>query len=372
MKKSFENELLKRQFLIGYLDEVKGFSKSSLDAYEHAVTIWQDFTGNKPFSTFGKKQVKDFKKFLKGKSTRKGESLSLTYQYHVLRRLRGFFEWLSMQPNYKSKIDSIAIESLRLSKKETRIAIQPNKRDVPRMEEVIKVIETIQGSSEVDQRDRALICFTLLTGARITAITSLPMAAFDPERLTVDQDPHLGVSTKFSKKIVTTFFPIEYTPALDHFLEWYQYLKQIKGFTKKDPIFPASLVENGETNLSYYNTGKVTKAFWSGSGPARKVFEKRFLNAEVPYYHPHTFRHLVVKTLSKLRLTEEEKKAISQNLGHENIGTTFGTYGHGYLTEDKQVDIVKQIKIGDRQVEGKFSLSKEDAKLIAEALREGS
>ena len=47
--------------------------------------------------------------------------------------------------------------------------------------------------------------------------------------------------------------------------------------------------------------------------------------------------HLVVKEFAKTRLTEEEKKAISQNLGHENTGTTF--YGH--IQEERQIDIVK-------------------------------
>lgn len=369
MKKSFENELLKRQFR-SYLKETKGFAQNSMDAYENAVIMWQDFTGNKEFSTFGKQQVKSFKDHLKGKTNRQSQPLSLTYQYHVLRRLRGFFEWLSLQPNFKSKIEHIAIESLALSKKDTRIAIQPNKREMPSMQEVIKVIEAIQGGNEVDRRDRALICFTLLTGARISAIASMPMMAFDPEKLTVDQNPKFGVKTKFSKRIVTTFFPIEYNPALDHFLEWYNYLKDVRGFKGIDPIFPASLLENGEQNLSYQNTGKVTKAFWSNSSPARTIFGKCFARAEVPYYHPHTFRHLVVKEFSKLKLTEEEKKAISQNLGHENTGTTFGSYGYGYIQEERQIDIVKQIKFGQKEVEGKFNFTEADLKEIAKGIKE--
>lgn len=369
MKKSFQNEVMKKQFFL-YLKEVKGFSKDSIDAHERAVLLWQECHENKDFSGFGKQQVMGFKDWLVSRVNRNGEPLSLVYRYNVLRRLRLFFEWLSMQPHYKSRINSTVVEYLSLSKKETRIAIQPNKRTIPPIEDVIKVIEAIDVQTEVDQRDRALICFTLLTGARISAIYSLPMKAFDETTLTVDQNPRFGVKTKFSKRIVTTFFPIEYEQAIHYFLDWYSYLKGKRGFTPDDPIFPQAVVENGTENISYYNTGEVEPLFWASSNSVRKIFQKRFLEAEIPYYHPHTFRHLVVKEFAKTRLTEEEKKAISQNLGHENTGTTFGSYGYGHIEEERQVEIVKNIKIGGREVEGKFSLTQSDIKALAKAIKE--
>lgn len=368
MQKSFQNEVMKRQFFT-HLKDAKGFSKDSIDLYERSILLWQECTDNKDFSGFGKQQARTFKDWINRRTTKKETSLSLTYVYHVLRRLKGFFEWLSMQPHYKSKINQSDIEILSLSKKETRIAIQPNKREIPSMKEVIKVIENITIGNEVDRRDRALISFTLLTGARISAIASLPMMAFDEDTLTVDQNPKYEVKTKFSKHITTTFFPIEYSKAVDYFLEWYQYLKKEKGFAGKDPIFPMSKIENGELNISYHNTGEVVPAFWQSSGSARKIFQKRFLDAEVPYYHPHTFRHLVVKEFTKTRLTEEEKKAISQNLGHENTATTFGSYGYGHIEEDRQIDIVKRIKLGNKEIEGKLSFTREEMKqMLAEAV----
>ncbi|MBT6068316.1 site-specific integrase, partial [Candidatus Peregrinibacteria bacterium] len=367
MKKSFQNEVMKKQFFL-YLKEVKGFSKDSMDAYERSILLWQECLENKDFSGFGKQQVRAFKSWLQNRTNRQGDPLSLVYRYNVLRRIRGFFEWLSMQPHYKSQINQVIVEYLSLSKKETRMAIQPNKRNIPPLEDVIKVIENIQIGSAVDLRDRALLSFTLLTGARISAIYSLPMKAFDQDTLTVDQNPKFGVKTKFSKRIYTTFFPIEYTEAVEYFLEWYKYLKSKKGFRPEDPIFPKAILENGKENISYFNTGEVGPVFWSSANPVRKIFQKRFLEAEVPYYHPHTFRHLVVTEFAKTRLTEEEKKAISQNLGHENTGTTFGSYGYGHIQEERQVDIVKNIKVGNKEVEGKLSLTESDIEAIVQAV----
>jgi integrase/recombinase XerD len=368
MKKSFQNEIVKKQFFL-YLKEVKGFSKDSVDAHERAVLLWQDCHDNKDFAGFGVQGVRAFKDWLKSRTNRKGEGLSLVYRYHVLRRLRLFFEWLSQQPHYKSKLNQSVVERLSLSKQETRMAIEPNKRKIPPIEDVIKVIEAIDPETEVDQRDRALLCFTLLTGARISAIYSLPMKAFEPETLTVDQNPRFGVKTKFSKRIVTTFFPIEYQQAVQYFLDWYKYLESKKGFQPEDPIFPQAIVENGEENISYHNTGEIQPIFWNSSNSVRKIFQKRFLDAEVPYYHPHTFRHLVVKEFAKTRLTEEEKKAISQNLGHENTGTTFGSYGYGHIEEERQIDIVKNIKFGKTVIEGKYTFSKDDLKALVKELK---
>jgi hypothetical protein len=55
--------------------------------------------------------------------------------------------------------------------------------------------------------------------------------------------------------------------------------------------------------------------------------------------------------MSKARLTEEEKKAISMNLGHENVGTTFGSYGYGNMTPIDAVKIVQKLTMttGDGQ-----------------------
>lgn len=48
--------------------------------------------------------------------------------------------------------------------------------------------------------------------------------------------------------------------------------------------------------------------------------------------------------MSKMRLTEEEKRAISLTLGHENIGTTFGAYGYGSMGVERAVDIVRELR----------------------------
>ncbi len=339
----YENELVKRKYF-DYLKQSKGFSQSSIVTYEGAILQWQDFTNDADFRSFNKKRAIEFKKNLAIRKSKRGDTVSVSFQYHTLRKLRGFFDWLSRQEGYRQPIQETDIEFLSLGKKESRQALQSKRRKVPTIEQVKKTIESIEPETEIDMRDRALLSFTMLTGARITAIVSLPLGSFDPVDMVVDQDPNIGVKTKFSKRITTALFPLDYKEAQQYFVEWYEYLKNELGFKENDPLFPATKVENGKENISYYSTGKVEPVYWSSSSPARKIFEKRFKAAGEPYYHPHSLRHMLVKEFMKKPLTEEQKKAISQNLGHENVVTTFGSYGYGHIDESRQIELMREIE----------------------------
>ena len=88
------------------------------------------------------------------------------------------------------------------TRKEVREATQPKSVKYPILEEIKTVIESIKGKTEIEMRDRALFSVAFLTGARITAIRTLPMKSFNKKELVLNQDPALGVQTKFSKKII--------------------------------------------------------------------------------------------------------------------------------------------------------------------------
>lgn len=367
-KASYKNEMVKRDFF-AFLKNSEQFSEDSIHAFEKALLFWEDFTKVEDFTAFDDKRAVAFRDWLKAKNRKGSEQpISLSYCYDTLRRLRRFFTWLSQQP--KSKINQTHIGFLNLSRKESQIATRVRKIDVPTFDEVMQVLEGIIGETEVEKRDRALIAFTLLTGARISAIVSLRMKNFDRRRLVVEQDPASGVKTKFSKQIITVFFPLPSEKPLQYFLEWFDYLDQTKGFSSNQPLFPATKLEQGKESVSYYSTGMVEPTLWSNANPARKIFEKRFKGANVPYYHPHTLRHLIVKEFVKTRLTEEEKKAISQNLGHEDVGTTFGSYGYGKIPTDRQVEIVKGIQLKHPETEQVFEgMSEEAMKKLAKMLK---
>ena len=107
--------------------------------------------------------------------------------------------------------------------------------------------------------------------------------------------------------------------------DWAEYLIRQKLWGMDDPLFPSTRVECGDSR-QFEVTG-IDKKFWSNATPIRKIFREAFEQAGLPYYNPHSFRHLLVRYGQTLCQTPEDFKAWRQNLEHEPVLTTFLSYG---------------------------------------------
>jgi integrase len=79
-------------------------------------------------------------------------------------------------------------------------------------------------------------------------------------------------------------------------------------------------------NLRFGAVG-LDRKHWSNAGPIRTVFKEAFEAAGLEYFNPHSFRKTLVLFAGKNCNSLEEYKAWSQNLGHEDVLTTFRSYG---------------------------------------------
>ena len=180
------------------------------------------------------------------------------------------------------------------------------------------------------------------------------MQCFDREKLVLHQDPKLGVETKFSKDIHSLLIALDYPERISYFTDWYDHLKQC-GFGPTDPMFPLNEVKSGiNNNVSFQSTGRVVKKFRTGTAAIRRMSVRRCSEAGIRYFHPHAFRHALIAEIEKSNLTEEVKRALSKNIGHQHTGTTFGIDGYGRISEDRQIEILKG-----------FSLKRSDAPIIS-------
>lgn len=201
-------------------------------------------------------------------------------------------------------------------------------------------MQSIQLQNEVDRRDQALIAFTLLSGMRDEAIITLPLGCLNLETLIVHQNPEQGVKTKFSKDILTTLFVFD-EKLLAVIQEWVEYLKKDKLFTDQDPMFPATKTEQESADNYCFTSDKIERRFWKTTNSIRNIFKRRFEQVGQEYFSPHTFRHLATKLAIDLCNTPAEFKAVSQNLGHENVATTMFDYAR--LPDDEVSKKVKNI-----------------------------
>ena len=97
--------------------------------------------------------------------------------------------------------------------------------------------------TEIERRNRALMAFALLTGARDSALASMKLKHVDLAAGSVFKHAR-AVNTKFSKNFTTYFFPVG-GEARQIFDAWMTSLRQEKLWGNDDPLLPATLVELG-------------------------------------------------------------------------------------------------------------------------------
>jgi site-specific recombinase XerD len=318
-----QNERIKHKYF-AYLKEAKRHSEPTVDASAKALNRFEVYTKHRDFKTFHSQQAIAFKNHLaKERGQQSGEKLSKATIYATLRQLKQFFQWLAREPGYKSRVQYSDAEYFNLSDKDTRIATAQREQMVPTLEQINHLIKTMSAKTEIEQRNRALIAFTILTGARDSAIASMKLKHVDLTADSVNQDAR-EVDTKFSKTFVTYFFPVG-DEIRWIFAEWVSYLRKDKLWGNDDPLFPATRVALG-ANRQFEVSG-LERRHWSSASPIRAIFREAFVRAGQRYFNPHSFRNTLVQLGEVLCKSPEEFKAWSQNLGHDKPLTTFLNYG---------------------------------------------
>ncbi len=323
MSLNSKNEKIKRKYF-KWLKEAKGLAELTICAVEKAIWLYEDFTEHEDFGRFNQNKAVGLKKWLQ-KRMHRGKAISTTTVYHYLRHLKGFFVWLSGQPGYKSKISVDSVSYLSLEKKKVREATASKQVRYPSLEYIRELADSIEIKTEIDQRDRALIAFLLLSGMRDKAVSTLPLGCFDSEKLEIHQDPKAGVDTKFGKSFVTVLLRFD-NRLVEYVVKWAEYLVRTKLFAPTDPLFPRSKLEQIEDGFTFVSR-EVEPVYWRGTGSIRMILMSHSAKAGLEYYHPHSFRHTAVSLVMKHCRNAEEIKAVSQNFGHEHVGTTMMTYG---------------------------------------------
>jgi integrase/recombinase XerD len=175
-----------------------------------------------------------------------------------------------MQRGYRS-LSSADADYLNLSAKDNRIARASRERPVPTLDQIRHALAC---APAVERRDRALIAFTLLTGARDGATASLKLKHLDLVAKTLNQDAR-EVSTKGAKSFTTWFFPVG--DDVEHLvIDWVRFLIKEKRFGSDDPLFPATKVRLVERRFAAIG---VSRSHWSNTTPIRNAFKRAFARA---------------------------------------------------------------------------------------------
>lgn len=336
-----KNERIKRKYL-AHLKEAKRHSEATVDAVAKALARFEVDTRFRDFATFHFEQAIAFKRHLAEQESQvTGEKLSKATLHATSAHLKRFFQWLAREPGYRSRLRYSDAEYFNLSDKDTRVATARREKAFPTLEQVKHVIAGMPASSDVELRNRALVAFILLTGARDSAAASMRLKHVDLVAGCVHQDAR-DVKTKFSKTFITYFFPVG-EEIRQIVADWVIHLRQARLWGNDDPLFPATNVVVGAARQ--FEAAGLKREHWSSAAPIRGIFRDAFQAAGVSYFNPHSLRDTLGHLGETLCRTPEEFKAWSQNLGHEGVLTTF--YSYGAVGSRRQGEIIRHL--GDPQ-----------------------
>ena len=321
-KRHPENEKAKRAYLI-FLRDAKGRDEKSIDQVAAAIDSFDEYNRRRGFAKFHIEQARGFKTHLSARrNARTGAPLSASTVNSTLCMVKAFFIWLSGEAGY-SRVKQADAEYFNPPDNLARVATARRHKPCASLKQIRAVLDVMPTTTEIERRDRTLVAFTILTGARDRAIVSFRLKDIDLEHELLEQDAR-HARTKGAKTFTTWFFPVG-ADIQKIVVDWVTFLRTEKGFGPEDPIFPKTHVGNGP-DMQFHVDG-LERAPWANANPVRAIFKEAFALAGLPYFNPHSFRNSLVQLAYDLKLTAEQFKAWSQNLGHDDCLTTFSSYG---------------------------------------------
>lgn len=336
-KHNAQNERIKCEYL-EYQGQARGLSETTLDTIAAALTRFEIYTKSKDFKAFRREQAMGFKaQLLEKTNARTGEKLSKATLRSILKTLKAFFDWLVGRPGYKAKLTYGDSEYFNLTERDNSIAIALKEPKYPTLEQVRHVLASMPNASDIEKRNRAMVAFTVLTIARVEAIATLNVKHVDLSQGRVMQTAR-DMKTKFSKTFDTYFYPVG-DEIVQIVVDWIDHLQTNLLWSATDPLFPATMMINGEDHK--LQAVGLKRENWKSTSPIRAIFKAAFENAGLPSFNPHSFRKTVNQLGTQICKTPEEFKAWSQNCGHNDVLTTFMSYGQ--VSTQRQAEIMRNL-----------------------------
>jgi len=314
-----------------HMKEARGLDAKTISARMRHLGQFATSLGDKDLDRLKPDDIIRFKKSLNASEAEKGsgkKGLAAPTIVQTFHDLRAFIEWLVKQQGYRTLQRDLA-DYCTPSRRLTAIAHAPKTKHVPSAADIIATLKAMPTNTAFERRDRAVIACLFLTGVRDGALVSLRLKHMDIEGRSVHQDAR-EVNTKFSKTMRTGWFPVgnEIAAVVTDWIEE----RRATGAEDNDPLFPRA-----PSGVRARHPVHMDE-FWKTASPVRKIIRKATDAAGIPYFRPHSVRATLGRMCLSWARSPEELKALSQNLGHEDINTTMEHYAT--LADDRQSELV--------------------------------
>ena len=345
-KRNTDNLRIKRKYLV-WRGDANGHSEATVSKAAAAISLYHEWLAGKDFRAFHSERARAFKRYLGNlKNERTGAPLAASTINGTLRELKAFFYWLADQSGYKSKISRSDADYLTPDRKSETARRGTLWKPHPSPEQVRHVIANMPTATVIHRRNRALVAFLFLACSREGAAISLQVRHIDLINKCVQFDGN-HVNTKFGGRFSTAFYP--FGADLENVvIDWISELKTDHLFGSYDPLFPKTRVDVGQSGK--FETMGILKEPWASASSAAKLFKSAFTDAGLPPFSPHRVRDTVTELANDHCRTPEDFKAWSQNMGHEDVLTTFRSYGS--VAPGRQMELMQRFRKNSMHADG--------------------
>jgi site-specific recombinase XerD len=244
--------------------------------------------------------------------------------------VRKFFTWARREwPRKYAKLNASWVDTLRPARSKG-MQTRAKGHQFYTLDEM-RLIAAVEPSTLLIERDRAMMAFLYLSGARASAFVTLPISCVRLEEMAVDQFAEMGVHTKNHKSQTTYLLPIP--ELLQIVQEWDD---KVRSQLPESAMWYSGIHQDGETLAPIY-TQKDSRREKVADG-IKHVCKL----AGVEFKSTHKFRHGHTVYVRSMAKTISEFMAASRNLMHESVSTTERVYAQ--LTNSEVKSVIANMK----------------------------
>lgn len=307
----------------------------TIDRHLAAIRYSEAILAGKPFSKLTRDDVAKVRNDLKRRATAGvADRLSSSSIRHIVSHLTAFFNWLLKQEGLKSLPQDLE-GYLKLPQAVLASAAQVSRKDYPTLGEAELLLGAMPSRALVDQRARAIFALAFLGALRADTLISLRIKNVDISRRLILQDGGT-VRAKAGKSIDILWFPIPkcFEAAV---IEWIHALKSL-GYTGEDALFPdnINLKHKPRTQGENHKSVPVMSTIHAVTQSFSIACRQNAVN-----FTPHSAKHCIGAERDERPLTQIERKAWSENMGHENEQITERHYGK--LPDERRFEVLESI-----------------------------
>ncbi len=309
------------------------YDQKTIDKHVASIRFCESAVGNKDFANYTCRDLSAVRTSLIAQLDAESERRkSKSFIRHRASELRGFFTWLLKQKGY-GRLPKDLADHLELPRAIHAIEASGVTRPYPTMDEAAKMLVGMPTKSILDRRARAIFALAFLGALRADTLISLRMKHIDVERQVIQQNAS-EMRTKNGKSLEIGWFPI--APAFSETVVGWKSEMTERRLRGNDALFPANTVLEGAWRHRPVSSEPIP--VMRSKCAVNAAFARACAGGETQYT-PHSAKHAIAAERDRRPLTQEGRKAWSENMGHESEQITTSHYGR--LPPERRLELVR-------------------------------